>query len=303
MHAVITGESGFVGGFLRDHLMSNGDAVVAIDADLDITDRNRVFEAFSTLTHHKIEGIYHLAALANVEDSFGALAPVFEVNVVGTVNVLEAARKFLPGAKVVVVSSSEVYGTSALGSGPISEENPLWPLSPYAASKVASEFVGMQAMRAYGQHVIIARPFNHIGPGQSDRYVVSALAKRIVSARAAGLDSIFLGNMDSRRDFSDVRDVVKAYRSMMLRGRAGAIYNICSGKSISIEELATAMLALANFDATLKRDPTLTRQVEVSEMTGDNTRIVQELGWQPEIPIVQSLRDVLLWWSECLDAR
>lgn len=302
MKALITGASGFVGGHLAKHLLSRGDEVFTLDPAVDITEQSAVFEAVAGLASQRVDVIYHLAALAHVGDSFGSAVNVFRVNVMGTLHLLESVRKVFPEAKVIFVSSSEVYGRVDPQYLPVAEDAPLAPLSPYAASKAAAEHVALQAFRAYGQRVIIARPFNHIGPGQSESYVVSALAKRVVMAKLDGSHSIVAGNLQSKRDFTDVRDVVNAYRKMAEFGEPGALYNVCSGRSEMIADLADKIISLAHADITFVSDPGLVRDVEVSDIVGDSSRCQSELNWRPRIPIEESLKDVLEWWSAHLVA-
>ena len=302
MKALVTGGSGFVGRHLKDYLVSMGDDATLLDPTVDIANEEALSHAMDSLPSGSIETIYHLAALANVGESFGSSHEVFRVNVMGTLNLLEAARRVFPGARIIIVSSSEVYGRVSPNLLPVDEDSPLAPLSPYAASKAAAEQVAMQAFRAYGQRVIIARPFNHIGPGQSDSYVVSALAKRVLLAQRGGIGSIRVGNLESRRDFTDVRDVVRAYRQMAEVGVAGKVYNVCSGQSVSISWLAGRIIRLAGAEVVLERDPRLARDVEVSDIYGDSSRCRSELLWKPAISIEESLKDVLEWWSIHLEA-
>ena len=302
MKALITGASGFVGGHLAKYLFSSGDEVLALDPSVDISDESALSQAMTAFASEHVDVIYHLAALAHVGDSFGSSVKVFGVNVIGTLNLLESSRKLFPEAKIIVVSSSEVYGRVDPRYLPVDEDAPLAPLSPYAASKAAAEHVALQAFRAYGQRVIIARPFNHIGPGQSDSYVVSAIARRVVMAKMNGSRSIVAGNLQSKRDFTDVRDVVDAYRKMAEFGVPGVVYNVCSGKAETIADLAEKIITLAGADVKFVSDPGLSRDVEVTNIAGDSTRCRSELNWSPQIPIETSLKDVLAWWSARLTA-
>ena len=169
--------------------------------------------------------------------------------------------------------------------------------SPYAASKLAAEAVALQAWRGYGQPVIVVRPFNHIGPGQSPNFFVSALAKRIVDARRSGADSLRVGTLTTRRDFTDVRDVVAAYRLLMEKGSPGGVYNVCSGVDIAMSEVAALLLQLAGADLRLETDPSLVRPVDVPVLRGDAGRLYDAAGWQPVIPLATTLADVLASWE------
>jgi GDP-4-dehydro-6-deoxy-D-mannose reductase len=184
---------------------------------------------------------------------------------------------------------------------PLDELTPTAPLTPYAASKLAAEALIGQAFRGHGQEVIVVRPFNHIGPGQTPNFAVPALAKRIVEADRRGDRSIAVGNLAARRDFTDVRDVVKAYRMLIESGTPGEVYNVCSGHDVAIEEIANTLLRLAGTSLEFKTDPALTRPVEVPVLRGDPTRLQQVTGWKPEIPLEQTLADVLEYWRQHAD--
>lgn len=297
MEALVTGANGFVGTFLTRHLSEMGDVPVSIDPAVDVSRVDSVLDYFDAIDDIKIEVVYHLAGLAHVQSSFSSSSDVLKVNTIGTANVLEAARRVFPDARVVVVSSSEVYGMVLPELLPITEEAPTAPLSPYGVSKLAAEQATLQAFRAYHQDVVIARPFNHIGPGQSDSYVVSALARRVLEAKREGVNSISVGNLKAKRDFTDVRDVVRAYRLLADKGRAGAIYNICSGVALPIEMIANRLVALAGADLVFNPEPSLTRDIEISELRGDYSRCRTEFSWEPSISLEKSLSDVLSWWS------
>ena len=171
--------------------------------------------------------------------------------------------------RVLVVSSAEVYGVVAPEQLPLGEDTPTAPASPYAASKLAAEVVALQAWRGYGQPVIVVRPFNHIGPGQSPNFFVPALAKRIVEARRSGAASLRVGTLTTRRDFTDVRDVVAAYRLLIEKGAPGEVYNVCSGRDVAMSEVAAQLLELAGTDLALETDPALVRPVDVPVLRGD----------------------------------
>lgn len=297
MRILITGGSGFVGGHLQSHLRERGDTVFVLDPELDIALAQDVKDEFARYKAEGIDAVLHLAGLANVKDSFESSTEVYRVNVLGTANVLECARYFMAGSKMVVISSSEVYGVVDPALLPVNEDADLSPLSPYAASKAAMEQIALQAVRAYGQRVVVARPFNHIGPGQSEDYLVSALAKRIIEAQRAGNSYIKVGNIESERDFTDVRDVVRAYTDLAERGVPGQIYNVCSGRPISVRMIADMLIELSGAELRLETDPALIRNVEVSRVFGDCSKIRNQLGWTPLVPIAESLRDVLEWWS------
>ena len=217
----------------------------------------------------------------------------------GTAAVLAAARQCGSDPRVLVTSSAEVYGAvTDPGRLPLHEGSPTAPLTPYAASKLAAEAVVAQAHLGHGQHVIIVRPFNHIGPGQTPNFAVPALARRIVDADRRGAATIPVGNLSARRDFTDVRDVVRAYRLLVESGQPGEIYNVCSGRDVSIREIADGLLELAGTTLEFEVDPTLVRPVEVPVLRGDPTRLVEATGWAPEVPLDRTLADVLAYWRQ-----
>ena len=294
MRSLITGGRGFVGTWLADHLRELGDEVVAIDREVEITDPAALLAAMSAAAP---DAVYHLAALTHVGQSWEEPLQVLEVNIIGTAAVLAAARQCGTDPRVLVTSSAEVYGAVTDPQLlPLSERSPTAPLTPYAASKLAAEAVVAQAHLGHGQHVITVRPFNHIGPGQTPNFAVPALAKRIVEADRLGSPTIPVGNLSARRDFTDVRDVVRAYRLLVEAGRPGEVYNVCSGQDVSIREIADSLLKLAGTTLEFEIDPSLVRPVEVPVLRGDPTRLVDATGWRPEVPLDQTLADVLAFW-------
>ena len=296
MRALITGGRGFVGTWLADHLRACGDEVVAVDAEVDVTDPAAVDAAVADA---RPDAVYHLAALAHVGDSWRDPLRVLEVNVLGTAAVLAAARRHDEGTRVLVTSSAEVYGPVAGEEElPLAEGREPAPLTPYAASKLAAEAVAGQAVRGHGQPVIVVRPFNHVGPGQSPNFAVPALARRVVEAQRDGAGAIPVGNLSARRDLTDVRDVVRAYRLLIERGTPGRVYNVCSGRDVAIEEVARRLVALAGASLEFVPDPELFRPVEVPVLRGDPTRIEADTGWSPEIPLESTLADVLGEWQQ-----
>ncbi|MDQ1372845.1 MAG: GDP-4-dehydro-6-deoxy-D-mannose reductase, partial [Actinomycetota bacterium] len=295
MRAFLTGGQGFVGTWLVRHLEEQGDEVTAPGPDVDITDAEALAAAVADA---RPEAIYHLAALANVSESWQDPVGTFEVNATGTLHLLEAARRVDPYPRVLLVCSAEVYGSVDPHRMPIVEDTPLRPVTPYAASKVAAEFLGMQAHLAYGLPVLRVRAFNHVGPSQAGSFVVSDLARGIAEAERNGTGVLRAGNLAAKRDFTDVRDVVRAYRLLVERGTAGEVYNVCSGRAVGVEELARRLLALAGVELTLETDPALARPVDVPVLYGDPTRVREAVGWEPVIALDDTLRDVLAEWRE-----
>lgn len=294
MRALITGGKGFVGQWLAAHLKDRGDDVTVIDIETDVADGAAVRRVMSAMSP---EAVYHLAAMTHVGDSWENPSQVLRVNVLGTAEILAAARAQPARPRVLVVSSAEVYGVVVPEQLPLGEETPTVPASPYAASKLAAEAVALQAWRGYGQHVVVVRPFNHIGPGQSPNFFVPALAKRIVEARRSGSTSLRVGTLTTRRDFTDVRDVVAAYRLLIERGDPGEVYNVCSGRDVAMAEVAAQLLALAGTDLALETDPELVRPVDVPVLRGDASKLHAVTGWEATTPLATTLADVLASWE------
>jgi len=293
VRALVTGGGGFVGRHLGEHLRSVGDEVVSLDLEVDVADPEAIGAAIRAA---RPDTVYHLAARSHVGQSWELPIEVLRVNVLGTAAVLAAARTLDPPPVVLTVSSAEVYGAVDPGQLPVSESAPLRPLSPYAASKAAAEVLATQAYLGYHQPVVVVRPFNHIGPGQGPSFVVSALAKRIVEAERSGSPQVSVGRLTTRRDYTDVRDVVRAYRSLMTDGERGGIYNVCSGRDVAVAEVAERLCALAKVEIELVEDPELVRPVDLPVLVGDASKIRGDTGWRPRIPLDQTLADVLAYW-------
>ena len=294
MRALVTGAGGFVGHWLSAHLEECGDDVVVIDREVDVTDGVAVSAAMRAAGP---DAVYHLAAFTHVGESWKDPDRVMQVNALGTLHVLEAARAQPTPPVVLLTSSAEVYGAVAEDLLPVTELAPLAPVTPYAASKVAAEYLGVQQYLAYGLPVVRVRPFNHVGPGQAPGFVVASLASRIVEARRRGQSTMAVGNLSARRDFTDVRDVVRAYRLLIDRGAPGEVYNVCSGRAVVIDEIAHSLLRLAGTSLELVRDPELARPVDVAVVYGDPSKLRAATGWVPEIDLEQTLGDILVHWS------
>ncbi len=295
MRAIVTGAKGFVGSWLTAYLRDQGDEVIGIDREVDITDAAAVRGA---VVAGSPDAIYHLAARAHVGESWADPEDVLQVNAVGTLHVLEAARACPTLPRVLLTSSAEVYGSVVEDQLPVTETTPLAPVTPYAASKVAAEYLGVQAHLAHGLPVVRVRPFNHVGPGQSSSFVVAGLAARIVEAARAGSRTIAVGNLEARRDLTDVRDIVRAYRLLVRSGTAGEVYNVCSGRDVGIAEIAARLLELAGAELQLVPDRELMRPVDVPVVRGDPSKLHAATGWQPEFDLDTTLRDVLDQWRE-----
>lgn len=295
MRVLVTGSKGFVAQWLIAHLEDHGDEVIGLDTEVDITASSGLRQAVVTAAP---DAICHLAALASVGASWGASESTYLVNTVGTANLLDAALACAERPRVLLVSSSEVYGRVSPADLPLTEESPVAPVSPYAASKAAAEVIGQQAWLGSGLEVIRARPFNHTGPGQRHDFVVPALAEQIAGAIRRGADQLNTGNLEARRDISDVRDVVRAYRMLLVAGEPGKVYNVCRGEAVSIRQVAERLLAVAGVDMPIVVDPERVRPVEIPELRGARRLIEAEVGWTPEIDLDRTLADVLAYWEQ-----
>lgn len=292
MKVLVTGAAGFVGKHLSAYLEAQGDVVVGVDRSdgPDLTDG----AGWSALVERVApDAVYHLGGWSDVGASWDEPAAAFRVNAEGTLHVLQACVGAAVPPRVLVVSSADVYGQVPPERLPISEAAELCPITPYAASKVAADFLGVQAFRGYGLEVVRARAFNHLGPGQTARFVAPAIAERIVANEVSGAEVVPVGNVTPRRDFTDVRDVVRAYRALIVAGVAGEAYNVCSGADLAIGELAERLVGLAASPMRLVPDPELQRQVETPVLRGDNTKLRAATGWAPEIDLDTTLADIL----------
>ncbi|MGD0852138.1 MAG: GDP-mannose 4,6-dehydratase [Acidimicrobiales bacterium] len=290
MKALVTGGDGFVGRHLLRHLRAQGDEAVGVDRECDVTDAPSVL---AVLDEVRPDAIYHLAALTAVGASWSNAVEYTRVNVLGTRNVLDAASTAVPDANVVLVSSADVYGVVRPEDLPLVESFRVAPANPYASSKVEAEHVAHDAVRERGQRVVIARPFNHVGPGQSTNFVVPAIVDRLLQALDDGADEVVVGDLSTRRDFSDVRDVVRAYRLLVERGVSGEVYNIASGVDVGLFDIAQRLVATIAPHVRLVTDQSLIRPVEVPVSCGSYEKIRRATKWHPTIPLDTSLHDVI----------
>ncbi len=295
----MTGAGGFVGTHLVRHLLEQGDEVIELERNVDGIDIADVEPLTEAVTEAKPEVVYHLAGAADVGGSWTAPHETFLANALGTLNVLEASRA--AGAdRVLAVTSADVYGRVTEDELPLNERQPLRPVSPYAASKVAADALAQQAWLGHRLPVVRVRAFNHLGPGQSDRFVAPSLAARIARNERDGGDEVPIGNLTPRRDVTDVRDVVRAYRLLMTAGEPGEVYNVCRGSAVSVKEIAEMLLGMAARPMHLVSDPALQRPVDIPVLVGDNTALRLATGWEPTIPLEKTLADVLTDWRSRL---
>jgi GDP-4-dehydro-6-deoxy-D-mannose reductase len=217
---------------------------------------------------------------------------VLRVNAEGTLHVLRACTG-AGVARVLAVASADVYGVVTEAELPLTEASPLRPTSPYAASKLAADALAQQAFLGHGLGVVRVRPFNHLGPGQSEQFVAPAIAARIARAERDGVATIPVGNLSARRDVTDVRDVVRAYRLLIERGEAGEVYNVCTGEDLAVQTLADLLVGMARQPIELVTDPALLRPVDLPVLRGDASKLRAVTGWAPRIPIEQTTEDLL----------
>jgi GDP-4-dehydro-6-deoxy-D-mannose reductase len=287
---LLTGASGFVGRYVQAAVP--GCLPLAEDGGfVDLRDAPRVDSVVRAL---QPEAVIHLAAQSSVADSFCSPRETFEVNFLGLLNLLESLKKSRFTGRFLFVGSGEVYGLVPEADLPVVEEYPLRPRSPYAVSKVAAEALCFQWSQIADFEIVMARPFNHCGPGQSDRFVIANLAGQIRKIkRGLAPPILYAGDLDVSRDFTDVRDVVRAYDLLLQQGRNGRIYNVCSGTQHAICDLLAIMLNISGLQVQIVDDRKRFRGAEQRIMRGDPRRINEEIGWRPAISITQSLTDAL----------
>ena len=238
--------------------------------------------------------VYHCAGVANVWESWSNNHATLRANVLGTEHLLTALRDHGPPARVLIPSSALVYRPSASA---IDETAPLGPVSPYGLSKLAQEMLGLAAARQDGMTVLLSRSFTHVGPGQALSYAASSFAEQIARIESGGAEPVLsVGNLEARRDLTDVRDTVRAYQLLMTHGTPATPYNVCSGTAYQIQEVLDGLLANATVDVSVRHDRARTRPIDNPLLLGDRSRITQDLGWSPEIPLSRTLRDLLDYW-------
>lgn len=303
--ALLTGINGFVGSHLAPYLEEQGFEVFGtikpgfspekpnhFEADiLDYEGLKKVIDDVSP------DYLVHLAALTSPGDSFKNPAETISNNIIGQVNVLEALKDLqLMNTRTLVVSSAEVYGRVEEEDLPIDEDTPFNPPSPYAVSKVAQDLLGLQYFQSQNIQAIRVRPFNHIGPHQAPVTAVASFAKQIADIEKGKQDPVVsVGNLEAKRDFTDVRDIVKAYALLFAKGESGEVYNIGSGKSYGIGEVLDILLSFSTKEIVIEKDPDLMRPVDIKDAVCDNTKI-KKLGWEPAISLEKSLEDTLDYW-------
>jgi GDP-4-dehydro-6-deoxy-D-mannose reductase len=321
MKALITGITGFAGSHLAELLLaehpdvevygtyrwrSRMDNVEHLRGRIQLVecDLRDLSSVLATLERTRPDYIFHLAAQSFVPASWTAPNETLTTNVTGQVNLFEAIRALRLDPVVQIACSSEQYGLVLPDETPIKETNPLRPLSSYAVSKVAQDMLGYQYFQSYGLKAIRTRGFNHTGPRRGDVFVTSNFCSQ-VAAIELGLQKpvIRVGNLEAIRDFTDVRDMVRAYWLAVTRARPGEVYNIASGHGIRIREMLDQLLALSSAKVTIEVDPDRLRPSDVEILIGDSSKFRADTGWEPRIPFEQTLSDLLAYWRETLSAR
>ena len=312
MRILITGIAGFVGSHLAKLLLSKGmevygtvwqesilENISALKKSLeliecDIQDYESIQKAIVTSNPN---WVYHLAAQSFVPASKKNPAKTLSINVIGTANLLEAISKCATSARILLIGSSDQYGIVDQSELPVRESNPMRPLNPYAVSKIAQEFLGYQYHKANGLDIVRVRSFNHVGPRQAPLFVCSDFARQIAQVEAGVKEPVmYVGNLEAQRDFSDVSDIVRAYWLALERGASGEIYNICSGKAYSIQQMLDMLLSMSTVDIEVKQDPERMRPSDLPRIVGDYKKFEKQTGWKPLVPFDQTLASVLDYW-------
>ncbi len=314
MKALITGITGFAGSHLADYLLAHHPEIEVWGVyrwrsrrdNIDhLGDRVRLVECelrdyasvAAALERSRPDYIFHLAAQSFVPTSWSAPADTLSSNIVGQAHLFEGCRTLGLDPVIQIACSSEQYGLVLPDEVPITENNPLRPLSPYAVSKVGQDFLGYQYFQSYGLKVVRTRGFNHTGPRRGEVFVTSNFAKQIASIEAGRQAPVLrVGNLDAVRDFTDVRDMVRAYWLAVEKGRPGEVYNIARGEGITIRDMLGKLLALSTVEVEVVTDPDRLRPSDVEILIGDSSKFRADTGWAPEIPFDQTLADLLAYW-------
>ena len=303
---LVTGAGGFVGPHLVRALAARGAHVrgAGLGAspggtpieDWREADFSNLAQAEDAVGAAPLEAIVHLAGQSSAAQSFKDPEGTFRANVNGTWSLLEAARAHAPAARVLVVSTSEVYGSIEPGTR-AAETHAFVPVSPYALSKAAAEQLASAYAATHKLDVVRARPFGHTGPGQTPRFVVPAFAQQIAGIEAGGGEPVLrVGNLEVTRDLSDVRDIVEGYCALLERGRTGAVYNLCRGEGVRLADLLTVLVRMSRVKLAVEVDPARLRPADTPWLVGDPTLALEEVGWRVERPLEATLRDVLEEW-------
>jgi GDP-4-dehydro-6-deoxy-D-mannose reductase len=297
---LVTGASGFAGGFLVDLLLAQGKQVVGTTREEIPPDFPADHVPLLPCDLGEPEGIreiYHLAAQASVAHSWEEPAETFRVNAMGTINLLEACRSHGLQTRILLVSSATVYGPPPK-DGSLTEDTPLQPTDPYGVSKAAADQAAVFYHKAYDMDILRARAFNHIGPGAATQHAIGNFARQIAECELAGGGELRVGNLSARRNFTDVRDVVRAYALLVERGESGEAYNVCGNTVVSMEEILDRLIALSPCELQKVQEPERMRPFDSPLVDGGNAKLIAATGWKPAISLEQSLEDILSHWRD-----
>lgn len=312
--ALITGVTGFAGSHLTELLLKEGVDVYGIQRWRSKTenirhlqDKIKIEEAdlldahslYTVIDKIKPDYIFHLAAQSFVQSSWASPTQTLEVNIIGSAHLFEAVRKTGLPITIQIACSSEEYGKVLPNEVPIKETNPLRPLSPYAVSKLAMDYLGYQYFQSYGLRIIRTRGFNHTGPRRGDVFAESSFAKQIAEIEKGSREPIVhVGNLEAQRDYTDVRDMVRAYYIAVQKCEPGEVYNIATGSAWKIKDVLDLLISMAKVKVEIKPDPARMRPSDVEILIGDNTKFVKQTGWKAEIPFEKTMEDLLNYWRE-----
>lgn len=316
MRVLITGITGFAGSHLADLCLSKTDVELygmirwrsRMENIEHIQDRIRLLECDlrdASSTRDVIEEvrpglIFHLAAQSFVPTSWKAPSESLQTNIIGQLNIFEAVKKLGLDCRIQIACSSEEYGMVYPDEVPIKESNPLRPLSPYGVSKVAQDMLGYQYFMSYGMKIVRTRGFNHTGPRRAPVFVCSDFARQIIDIEKGLKPPVMeVGNLEAKRDFTDVRDMVRAYWLSLEKGTPGSVYNICTGRSYSIREILGKLVEISGVRVDVRTDKGRLRPSDVPLLEGDNSAFRRDTGWEPVIPIERTLADLLDFWRNC----
>lgn len=293
--ALLTGGTGFVGVHLQ-RLMRQSFTVTATGHESDLRDGDRVGHLVASV---RPDVVVNLASITTVRESFADPLETYRIGFLGTLHLLAALKASGFRGRMLNVSSSEIYGHPEEVELPLTEQSPVRPMSPYAVSKSATEQMCFQWSRTEPFEIVTARPFTHIGPGQSDRFAISNFSRQIAEILLGRREPVLrVGNLETTRDFTDVRDVAGAYMLLLERGRSGEAYNVCSGKEVSMSTVLERLIERARTPIAVEQDPALVRDAEQERVVGSYAKLNGDTGWNPEVPLAKTLGDTVSHWLE-----
>jgi GDP-4-dehydro-6-deoxy-D-mannose reductase len=317
MRVLITGITGFAGSHLADFLLAKGDVEVfgtyrwrsRMDNISHLLDRIQLIECDlrdatavrKAVNEAKPERIFHLAAQSFVPSSWNAPAETFQTNVLSTINLLETIKETFPETILQIACSSEEYGMVYPDEVPIKETNPLRPLSPYGVSKVAQDLLGYQYHQSYGIRTTRTRGFNHTGPRRGDVFVTSNFAKQLAMIKLGKQEPVIkVGNLEAKRDFTDVRDMVRGYWEATEKGQIGDVYNLGSGETRTIQSVLELLISISGLKASVQQETSRMRPSDVPVLLANTSKFEKQTGWKPMIPFKQTMEDLYQYWVDRL---